>query len=57
MTQRLNVTSGENHRAVMAMVNQLQVDSILFLANPKMGSKHARPASDLADAGVPHYGK
>lgn len=33
MALLLNITAGENHQAVLAMADQLQVDGILFLGN------------------------
>lgn len=59
MALLLNITAGENYRAVMAMADQLQVDGILFGdgVNPRVGGDRARSASDPAGAGVSQYGK
>lgn len=59
MALLLNITAGENYRAVMAMADQLQVDGILFTATvlARVGGDRARSASDPAGAGVSQYGK
>lgn len=40
MALLLNITEGENYRAVMAMADQLQVDGILFLGNALTDELH-----------------
>lgn len=42
---------------IVSLANKMGIPANIPPAIQKMGSDHARPASDLADAGEPHYGK
>lgn len=60
MALLLNITAGENYRAVMAMADQLAGRRHFVPGdgvNQGVGSDRARSASDTAGAGMPQYGK